>query len=389
MFFNQPTNKQKKVVHVYGNFPKKKGSMEEYYLALTRKLNQIGFKSIFIFTDDIDDALKKFYDEVGAEIIVMPGTNKRFDLPLIFKYQRLFRKIAPVLVNVNFGRTSFNALVAARFARINNTVWTKGSFYEKGPFYQPVPKIRIFTSLIFLAGWLSKKIMVISEGLRKELLLYDLPASKIVRIYRGINLERFKSQKISSSFLHEFRINKEDRVVACISQARHEKGLEYLLRAMPSVIGKFSRLKLLIVGGGPLTNSLKKLAEELNVADHVVFCGVRNDVEKIINISEFTVLPSLTEGLGLVTLESLACGKPVVASNVGGIPEVVVDGETGFLVPPRDEHALADKINYLLSDSNLLKKMKDKCLARAQQFDVNVGAAKTVELYLGLIRENV
>lgn len=386
---NKLKNKAKIVVHVYGNYPKKIGSIEEYYFALTRKLNEEGFKTIFIFTGLIDEVLKKRYDELGAEIIVVPGTLKRFDCSSLCKYWCFLRKVQPVLINVNFGRTSFNALVAAWLAGVTNTVWTKHSFVENGPFYQEVTTFRILTSLVSLTGYLSKKVIAVSEGMKKELCLYRVTTTKIVRIYLGINLERFKSLDVPTSILHEIGVQKGDRVISCISQARPEKGLEYLIRAIPRVVSEIESLKVLIVGGGPLTESLKELAVQLNVRKHIVFCGVRNDIEKVVAVSEFTVLPSITEGLGLVILESLAGGKPVVASNVGGVPEVVVDGQTGFLVPPRDEQALAEKIVLLFSDVELLEQMRINCFAKAKLFDVNVGAGQTIELYKDVIENNV
>jgi glycosyltransferase involved in cell wall biosynthesis len=118
---------------------------------------------------------------------------------------------------------------------------------------------------------------------------------------------------------------------------------------------------------------------------NVCFCGVRNDVERIFSISEFTVLPSLTEGMPLALLESLAVGKPAIVSNVGGIPEVIEDGEQGILVSPGDENALATAMNILLSDVQRTQAMGANAASRSRAFDVKKGVAETIDLYQRII----
>ena len=139
---------------------------------------------------------------------------------------------------------------------------------------------------------------------------------------------------------------------------------------------------------GPLTESLQALARELGVSDYVIFCGVRNDVEHILSISDFTVLPSLTEGLGLALLEAQAAGRPVVASNVGGIPELITHGVNGLLVGPHDVRGLVDAIGLLLKDGALLQRMGRQSADRAELFDVRRGVAQTISLYEELIWNN-
>jgi len=382
-------DKERFIVHIYGGYPKKRGSIEEYYFALTENLNKKGFKSIFAFSQQPDNALVRQYEDLGARIVILPTTQKRIDIPVIFAHAKLYREVRPAIVNVVFGRIGFNSLFAARLAGVRGTIWTKGSFEEKGPFYHKVSQLRTFASLIYLEGCLAKKIITVSDALKRELILYHIQESKIHRIYRGINLDRFThSQMTQFAFLNELGISNEDLIISCISQARPEKGLEYLIRAIPPVISRFPAFKLLIVGGGPLTDELIYLSKKLNVEKHILFCGIRNDVENIIAASLFTVLPSLTEGLPLVSLESLAGGKPVIASNVGGIPEVITNGVNGYLVPPKDEIAIADRVLMLLSNPDLLRKMRIACLKTAAGFDVRQGAAKTADLYIKMLNEN-
>jgi glycosyltransferase involved in cell wall biosynthesis len=375
------TAERKIILQVYGGSPKKKGSLEEYFLHLSTRLYQEGFQCIFVFDREIEANLKHYYAEAHAKILVMPETDKRFDIGMIMQFRRLFRALRPALINFHFGRACPNGLVAAWLAGIDATVWTKHSFYEDGPFYKKVSPLRKVASMIFLQAHLAKKIIAVSDGLKKELLHYYLAESKIARIYLGINLERFGAPSSPTTYLQDLGIRAGEQVISCISQARPEKGLEYLVKAVARVAETRRDFKILIVGGGPLTDTLKALADELSIREFIRFCGVRNDVERIIAISDFTVLPSLTEGLPLALLESIASGRPVIASNVGGIPEVVTDGQNGFLIPPKDAEALADKMLALLSNPDLLRDMGQACVKRATDFDVNSGVTNTIRVY--------
>lgn len=382
---NQAVKKLPTIIQFYGGSPKKRGSLEEYFLLLTRELCKRGFETVFVFNRKITDELEKLYVDAGAKIIVAPSTEKRFDPFFILKTCQLFFNLRPVLVNFHFGRTCFNATIAARLCGISNTVWTKHSFNENGPFYRQLPMYKKMRSLIFLQGCMTKQILAVSEGLKKELLLYNLPNKKITRIYLGVNLARFSTSISTKTSFQELKIEDYHRVVACISQARQEKGLEYLIRAVPMVTEKINNLKVLILGGGPLTTDLKVLSKDLGVAGNILFCGVRNDVENIVALSELTVLPSLTEGLPLALIESVACKKPVIATKVGGIPEVITDEENGILVPPKDEVALAEAMIKLLSDQHRLRRMANACPGKAIQFDVRKGVEETINLYKTLI----
>ena len=241
--------------------------------------------------------------------------------------------------------------------------------------------MRTFYSLIFLLGLLAKRVIAVSEGIKEELLLYHVSASKIERIYLGIDLLRFSNQEPIMELRRELGVSDEEKLVTCISQASPEKGLEYLVRAVSEARKKRKDFKVLMVGGGPLTENLKALAAELSVGEAILFGGIRSDVEQILAVSDFTVLPSLTEGLGLVNIESLAAGKPIIASNVGGIPEIVIDGETGFLTRATDYKALAERIGTLLTNADLLKTMAQSCSERSLAFDVKSGVEETLRVY--------
>jgi glycosyltransferase involved in cell wall biosynthesis len=165
------------------------------------------------------------------------------------------------------------------------------------------------------------------------------------------------------------------------------KGQEWLLRALSSVIPEFPGAQCLFVGDGPDRRALEALAHTLGVLEHVTFTGTVVDPLGLVQDSDVFVFPSLVaEGLPMALLEALALSKPVVATDVGGVPEIVEDGKTGLVVPPRDAAALAEGIVRVLSDPVLARRLgeagRETVLAR---FPARTMVQRTEELYFGLL----
>jgi glycosyltransferase involved in cell wall biosynthesis len=155
------------------------------------------------------------------------------------------------------------------------------------------------------------------------------------------------------------------------------KGLTYLLRAMAQVSRGYPEARLLLVGSGPLEDELKALVNDLGLVQKVIFAGriTYDQVPAFLAASDLLVLPSLNEGLPRVVLEAMAMGLPVVASRVGGIPELVRDGETGLLVPPRNEEALGKALVSLLADPASRRAMGNHARQHVQseyEFNINI-----------------
>ncbi len=160
---------------------------------------------------------------------------------------------------------------------------------------------------------------------------------------------------------------RQELVIGCVANLNWRKGHEYLVRAFASVVSAEPGARLLLVGEGPLRETLERLTRELCLTEEVRFLGRRSDVSELLPALDLFVLPSTTEGLGVALIEAMAVGLPCVATRVGGIPEVVVDGETGLLVPARDPEALAHAILRLLSDPALGRRMGRAGQRRVQE----------------------
>ena len=169
-------------------------------------------------------------------------------------------------------------------------------------------------------------------------------------IYNGVDLQRYDHQEPCCTLSEEYGMEPGSQIVGVVARLEPEKGHPTLLDAWPAVIRAVPDVYLLIVGEGCRRDALEAQARERKVAHRVVFTGRRDDVPAVTAALDVAVLPSYREAQGLTILEAMALSRPVVASNVGGIPEMVEDGVTGILVPPHDVEALTAAIVRLLKD---------------------------------------
>ena len=172
-------------------------------------------------------------------------------------------------------------------------------------------------------------------------------------VHNGVDLQRYDHQDPCCTLHEEYGLPDGGPIVGVVARLEPEKGHPTLLEAWPTVVAAVPDATLLVVGEGSRRDALEEQANELGLDRPVVFTGRRDDVPAVTAALDVAVLPSYREALGLTILEAMALSRPVVASNVGGIPEMVEDGVTGLLVPPRDPVALAAAIIRLLRDHPL------------------------------------
>jgi glycosyltransferase involved in cell wall biosynthesis len=176
------------------------------------------------------------------------------------------------------------------------------------------------------------------------------PAEKVVAIPNGVDTERFAPVPDVVAARRELGIGPTDPVVTIVAALRPEKNHELFLEVARRVSQQFASAKFLVIGDGPRREPLEQLARELNIADRVKFLGSRGDVPRLLSASDVFALTSHNEANPVSILEAMSVGRPVVATNVGSIREVVVDGHNGFLVPAGDAEQLTSSITSLLED---------------------------------------
>jgi glycosyltransferase involved in cell wall biosynthesis len=197
---------------------------------------------------------------------------------------------------------------------------------------------------------LMDRLIVVSRAIEQKISEEGRRGVPVSLIYNGVDLERYNHQQPCCTLHEDYSIPEDAQIVGVVARLESEKGHRTLLEAWPLVLAAQPRAWLLIVGEGSERDSLEAEAASLGISDRVVFTGRREDVPAVTAALDVSVLPSYREAQGLSVLEAMALGRPVVASRVGGIPEMIEDGVSGLLVPPNDREALASAIVRLLAD---------------------------------------
>ena len=233
---------------------------------------------------------------------------------------------------------------------------------------------------------LSDKIVFVSEFERNRLIEKGLKSEKTCCIYSGLfsSEDHFKQQNNLSKDV--FGIPATAPVICTVARLSPEKGHFYLLKAASYVIKHCPKAFFLIVGDGPLRNELIQQSKEMGISSNIIFAGQRNDIYQILSICDIFVLSSIKESLPRSIREAMYFNLPVVATNVGGIPEVVKHGKTGLLVPPENSQSLARAIITLLDDPNIRIKMGHAGRKLIEEFfKMKDWIAKTEDLFYKLI----
>ena len=230
----------------------------------------------------------------------------------------------------------------------------------------------------------STRIVLISNWMKSF-----FKTKKAVVIHNGVNLGDF--EKKESTLRTKLQIGKDIPLIGIIGSIEKRKGIHTLIKSLPEIIKELKNLKLLIVGSPPGSSKayleyLKSLSKILNIEDGIIFLGAREDIPNILSALDVLAVPSSSEPFGRTVIEAMAASCPVVASNVGGIPEIVEDGATGFLVKPGDVSALAQKIISMLKNDEKRKSMGAAGRERVEKlFSIGVHTKNIEKLYLELL----
>ena len=304
------------------------------------------------------------------------GMRGKWDARVAHRLCRLLRRERVHILHAHMIHANLLGSLVGRLAGVPVVITTRHNVNIGGALRETLNR--------WSRGWRDAVVAISAEVRDAELRRGGEDPSRLVLITNGIRVETFASpDRARSQHLREaWDIASDRAVIGTVSRFREQKGHRYLLEAMPSILDAMPGVQALLVGDGPLYAETKRMCEAMGLADAVTFTGIRAEVPEILALLDLFVLPSLWEGLPIALLEAMAAGKAVVATRVGGVPEVVVNGVTGLLVPPRDPGALADAVVRLLRDPELRRRMGEGGQERVRErFSVERMVRQTEDLY--------
>jgi len=217
--------------------------------------------------------------------------------------------------------------------------------------------------------------VAISHKIKEVMVTDGIAADRIFVVHSGIDLQRFAGNS-GDHLLSEFKLKPDATVVINVAHLAGHKGQQFLVQAIPHVLKKIPGVHFFIIGEGELMAELQALSTSLGIKQALTLTGFRKDVGAFYKIADLFVMSSVQEGLGTAVLDALALGKPVVATNAGGIPEIIKDGESGRLVGAADPQALAEGIIEMLTNV-------DRARAMARRGQDNVKAKFSIDAMVG------
>ncbi len=226
--------------------------------------------------------------------------------------------------------------------------------------------------------------IAISEGVRRVLVDGGIPTERVRVVASGIDMKKFEGLKTREAVRAELGLGSGAIAVGNVAALAPHKAQDHLLRAAALVLAQRTDVRFFVVGEGALRAELEALARELGIADRVVFTGFRTDALDLLRAFDVFVMSSYLEGLGTSIMDAHALGVPVVATRTGGIPELVEDGVTGLLAPPRNPTSLAAAMLRFLDDEGLRRTCAAAGRVQSSRYDYHTMVYKTLDVYRDL-----
>ena len=313
--------------------------------------------------------------------------KRRSDMAAIKAIEKLLKKYDPDIIHAHGSRAGLFARLAAKDLPIK-VVYTEHTRTPEFKLANPVldwGHIKASTML----GKFTDMHIAVSNAVKNFLLNNKIAKPHtITTIYNGI--EQKPSDQIDTdtlNIINKYGLKKKDVLIGTIGSLNLQKDTATLIKAMPKIIKKLPSAKLIIVGSGPLKYKLQKLVKKLNLTGKVIFTGSIKDISSILQLFTVFVLPSKSEAFGISILEAMRANVPVIATRVGGIPEVVTHNQNGILIQPNNFKVLASTVVRLLNDKKLQRKIIKNGLDTVKKFSSNKMVNETAKLYKKLINK--
>ena len=327
----------------------------------------------------------------GVQPAIIPEIVGEFSLGpremrALVRLYRLIRQERPQIVHTHTAKAGFVGRLAARLARVPVVVHTFHGHVLQG-YYGP-SKTQLLRRMERGLACLTDRIVTVSEQVKRDLVTYGVAAADHIQVISlGLELDPFlDSGRYHGIFRREWQLTGTERLVGIVGRLFPIKNHHLFLEAAAVVAGKDPSARFVIVGDGTLRPALESYAEEMGIADRVIFTGWRRDLPNIYADLDVLAVTSNNEGTPVSAIEAMAAGCPVVATHVGGLPDLIQEGKTGYLVPPGDAPALATAWLRVLQQPEMARRMGETARRTARErFSAQRLVTDMEQLYLELL----
>ncbi len=347
------------------------GGAERVINNLTASLNPERFRAILCLFRP--GWLQERSESCGIRTFILP-THGMTDWRWAIQFKRLLRQEQVDLIHAH----EFDANVQGAFVAALSGVPLVATVHGKNYYWE-----RLRRRLAY--RWVSRRatMVAVSEDLKQFIVeKVGISSSRVKVLYNGVDVLPQCDRAEVEKFRKDLGLPVSHKIVGVVGNLYPVKGHQYLIDAIPSILKKCPETSFVFAGRGQLEEELRAQVCRLGVKERVIFLGLRQDIPRILGVIDVFVLPSLSEGLSMAILEAMIVGKPVVATQVGGNPELVLNGETGFLVPPKDSQALTSSVVTLLTNRQQAAEFSERGKYRAEgQFSLRTMVRAYESLY--------
>jgi glycosyltransferase involved in cell wall biosynthesis len=388
-----PSDKRIKVLRIIGRL--NVGGPSIHVVNLTARLNPARYQSLLVAgrENEAEGSMLEFALSHGVRPVVIQEMVTAFNLAprdarALAKLHRLIRREKPHIVHTHTAKAGFLGRLAAQMAGVPVIVHTFHGHVLHG--YYGSVKNQVLRGLERSLARFTDRLITVSEEVKRELVGYAIAdPAKIEVIPLGFDLEPFlNSRTLRGEFRRELGLGDEIKLVGIVGRIFPIKNHQLFLEAAARIAAANPEARFVVVGDGPLRPALERQAIDRRIADRVLFTGWRRDLPRIYADLDVLTVSSDNEGTPVSAIEAMAAGCPVVATRVGGLPDLIAENETGFLVPTRDPDALANAILRLLGDSATAQAFgRNAQHSVCQRFAVNRLIHDMDHFYEGLLEE--
>lgn len=369
---------KKKIVHI----AQSAGGVQEYLYMFLKNFHDENYENYLVVSQDYENSKGKFTNYV-KDIYIVPMQREiklKDDFKSVKGIRQALKKIKPDIVYLHSSKAGALGRIALFFNFKTKILYNAHGWYFNADISNK--KKKIFALIEKILAMKANMIINISKSEYESALKYKIASKKkMCTIENGIDFTKFKdNDKYRDETRKKLNIKNNEIVIGVVGRLTEQKDPITMIKAFNEVYKENKKVKLMYVGSGNLEDEVTKFARDNNILDRIVITGWVSNAEKYIPAFDIAVLPSKWEGFGLAIIEYMACNKPIVASNIGGIINIIKDNINGLLVNKEDYKELFKKLFFLINNQQVTENIIKNNNEYRKQYDINILVDKHIKI---------